>query len=141
MHNKCPFCRRNYSRSGAYEKDLGNANANLDIVLASRIKYASSLTTNDNKGSNILPMRGISAWIPTMNQIEIPLDIRTAHSMPSVTSLIQRYSTKLQVHYPVNQCFMKGPANLYEMSRVLSKNKAICVSTHGPHLVARTVSS
>jgi len=31
---------------------------NLDIVIASIIKYASSLTTNDNKGSNILPNEG-----------------------------------------------------------------------------------
>jgi len=58
MPNKCPFCRRKYSRSGAYEKHLRNAHANLDIVLASTIKYASSPTTNDNKGSNILPHEG-----------------------------------------------------------------------------------
>ena len=32
--------------------------ANLDIVLVSTIKYASSPTTNDNKGSNILPHEG-----------------------------------------------------------------------------------
>jgi len=32
--------------------------ANLDIVLASTIKYASLQTTNDNKGSNILPRAG-----------------------------------------------------------------------------------
>jgi len=58
MPNKCPFMRRKYSRSGAYEKHLRNAHANLDIVLASTIKYASSRTTNDNKGSNILPPEG-----------------------------------------------------------------------------------
>jgi len=58
MPNKCPFCRRKYSRSGTYERHLRNAHRNLDIVLASTIKYASSLTTNDNKGSNILPNEG-----------------------------------------------------------------------------------
>jgi len=58
MPNKCPFCRWKYSRSGAYEKHLRNAHANLNIVLASTIKYASSPTTNDNKGSNILRHEG-----------------------------------------------------------------------------------
>jgi len=58
MPNKGPFCRRKYSRSGAYEKHLRNAHSNLDIILASTIKYASSPTTNDNKGSNILPHEG-----------------------------------------------------------------------------------
>jgi len=58
MPNKCPFCRRKFSRSGAYEKHLRNAHANLDIVLVSTIKYGSSLTTNDHKGSNILPHEG-----------------------------------------------------------------------------------
>jgi len=58
MPNKCPFCQRKYSPSGAYEKHLRNAHANLDIVLASTIKYASSPTTKDNKGSNILPHKG-----------------------------------------------------------------------------------
>jgi len=58
MPNKGPFCRWKYSRPGAYEKHLRNANGNLDIVLACTIKYASSPTTNDNKGSNILPHEG-----------------------------------------------------------------------------------
>jgi len=58
MPNKCPFCRRKYTLSGAYEKHLRNAHANLDIVLASTIKYTSSPTTNHNKGSNILPHEG-----------------------------------------------------------------------------------
>jgi len=58
MPNKGPFCQQKYSQFGAYEKHLRNAHANLDIVLASTIKYASSPTTNDNKGSNILPHKG-----------------------------------------------------------------------------------
>jgi len=58
MPNRCPFCRRKYIWSGGYEKHLRNAHANLDILLASTIKYASTPTTNDNKGSNILPHEG-----------------------------------------------------------------------------------
>ena len=58
MPNKYPFCQWKYSWSGAYEKHLRNAHAYMDIVLASTIKYASSPTTNDNKGSNILPHKG-----------------------------------------------------------------------------------
>jgi len=58
MPNKCPFCGRKYSQSRAYEKHLRNAHANLDIFLASTIKYAFSLTTNHNRGSNILPPEG-----------------------------------------------------------------------------------
>ena len=34
MPSKCPFCRRKYSRSGAYEKHLRTAHASLDIVLS-----------------------------------------------------------------------------------------------------------
>jgi len=39
MPSKCPFCRRKYSRSGAYEKHLRTAHARLDIVLASNVQY------------------------------------------------------------------------------------------------------
>ena len=39
MPSKCPFCRRKYSWSGAYEKYLRTADASLDIVLASTIQY------------------------------------------------------------------------------------------------------
>jgi hypothetical protein len=39
MPSKCPFCRRKYSRSGAYEKHLRTAHASLDIVLASTVQY------------------------------------------------------------------------------------------------------
>jgi len=37
---------------------MRNAHANLGMVLASTIKYASGPTTKDNKGSHILPHRG-----------------------------------------------------------------------------------
>jgi len=39
MPSKCPFCRRKYSMSGAYEKHLRTAHAGLDIVLASTVQY------------------------------------------------------------------------------------------------------
>jgi len=42
MPSKCPFCRRKYIRSGAYEKHLRTAHANLDIVHASTVGYPSS---------------------------------------------------------------------------------------------------
>jgi len=42
MPSKCPFCRRKYIRSGAYEKHLPTAHANLDLVLASTVGYPSS---------------------------------------------------------------------------------------------------
>jgi len=42
MPSKCPFCRRKYIRSGAYEKHLRTAHANLDIGLASTVGYPSS---------------------------------------------------------------------------------------------------
>jgi len=39
MPSKCPFSRRKYSRSGAYEKHLQTAHASVDIVLASTVQY------------------------------------------------------------------------------------------------------
>ena len=41
MPTKCLFCRRKYTRAGAYEKHLRTAHAKLDIVLASTVRYAS----------------------------------------------------------------------------------------------------
>ena len=57
MPNKCPFCRQKYTRSGADKNHMRNAHGNLNI-LTSKIKYASSATTNDTKRSNILPYEG-----------------------------------------------------------------------------------
>jgi len=39
MPSKCPFYRRKYSRSGAYEKHLRTAHASLASVLASTVEY------------------------------------------------------------------------------------------------------
>jgi len=39
MPSKCRFCRRKYSRSGAYVKHLRTAYASLEIVLASTLQY------------------------------------------------------------------------------------------------------
>jgi len=38
MPVKCSFCRRRYTRAGAYETHLRKAHANLDIILASTIR-------------------------------------------------------------------------------------------------------
>jgi len=39
MPSKCPFCRRKYTWSGAYEKNLRTTHAGLNIVLASTVQY------------------------------------------------------------------------------------------------------
>jgi len=49
MPNKCPLCRRKYSRSGAYEKHLRNAHGNLDIVLASTVQSCSTAINSENE--------------------------------------------------------------------------------------------
>ena len=46
MPSKCPFCRRKYIRSGAYEKHLRTAHANLDIVLTSTVRDTLSMETS-----------------------------------------------------------------------------------------------
>jgi Plavaka transposase len=46
MPVKCSFCRRRYSRAGAYETHLRTAHANLDIVLASTIRHPSTDNTD-----------------------------------------------------------------------------------------------
>jgi len=54
MPSKCPFCRRKYIRSGAYEKHLGTAHPNLDIVLASTVGYPSSGDSINDVETSIL---------------------------------------------------------------------------------------
>ena len=39
MPSKCPFCRRKYTRSGAYGKHPRTAHSGLDIVLVSTVQY------------------------------------------------------------------------------------------------------
>ena len=45
MPSKCSFCRKKYTQAGAYEKHLRTAHANLDIILASTVRYTSSAIT------------------------------------------------------------------------------------------------
>ena len=45
MPSKCSFCRKKYTQAGAYEKHQRTAHANLDIILASTVRYASSAIT------------------------------------------------------------------------------------------------
>ena len=42
MPSKCLFCRQKYTQAAAYEKHLRTTHANLNIVLASTIRYPSS---------------------------------------------------------------------------------------------------
>ena len=46
MPSKCPFCRQKYIWSGAYEKHLQTAHANLDIVLMSTVRDTLSVETS-----------------------------------------------------------------------------------------------
>ena len=53
MPIKCAFCRRKYAQAGPYEKHLRTAHANLDIVLASTVRY-----TNIDAETNLLHDEG-----------------------------------------------------------------------------------
>ena len=46
---KCAFCHIKYAQAGPYEKHLRTAHANLDIVLASTVRY-----TNNNQETDLL---------------------------------------------------------------------------------------
>jgi len=112
MPNKCPFCRRKYSRSGAYEKHLRNAHANLDILLESIIKYASSPTTNNNKGSNILPHEGHLRLDSDYESDSDP----TGHAYGAFDNISHELDTEILKEtaspLPSKPMLMKGPANL-----------------------------
>ena len=45
MPSKCLLCRKKYTQAAAYEKHLRTGHANLDIILASTIRYTSSAIT------------------------------------------------------------------------------------------------
>src|SRR5437588_3025728 len=57
MPTKCPFCRRKYTRAGAYEKHLRTAHAKLDIVLASTVR-------------NTSPANSITDWETSLHRPE-----------------------------------------------------------------------
>ena len=48
MPSKCSFCRKKYTQAGAYKKHLRTAHANLDIILASTVRYTSSAIAYNN---------------------------------------------------------------------------------------------
>ena len=48
MPSKCSFCRKKYTQAGAYEKHLRTAHSNLEIILASTVRYTSSAITYNN---------------------------------------------------------------------------------------------
>ena len=45
MPSKCSFCCKKYTQAGAYKKHLRTGHANLDIILASTVRYTSSAIT------------------------------------------------------------------------------------------------
>ena len=57
MPTKCPFCRRKYTRAGAYEKHLRTAHAKLDIVLVSTVR-------------NTSPANSITDWETSLHRPE-----------------------------------------------------------------------
>ena len=100
MPSKCPFCRRKYVQSGAYEKHLRTAHANLDIVLASTIRYISSVDIINDVKTSILHHReasdlrdsdyesdpdptehGLDAFTAPQSNSEVPED--STSSLPS----------------------------------------------------------
>ena len=54
MPTKCQFCRRKYKRSGAFEKHLRTAHANLDIVLTSTVRDTLSVNMINDVETSIL---------------------------------------------------------------------------------------
>ena len=59
MPSKCSFCRKKYTQAGAYKKHLRTAHANLDIILASTVRYISSLITyHKDMETDLLPHEG-----------------------------------------------------------------------------------
>ena len=98
MPSKCPFCRRKYIQSGAYEKHLRTAHANLDIVLASTVRDTLSMETSilyHREASKLQDSDYESDPDPTGHE----LDAFTAHQSDipddSTSSLPGR-----QEHYP-----------------------------------------
>jgi len=106
MPSKCPFCRRKYIRSGAYEKHLRTAQANLDIVLASTVGYPSSGDIINDVETSILPhpeARGLqdSNYESDPDPTGHELDVFTAHQ--SDTEILDDSTSSLpgrQKHFP-----------------------------------------
>ena len=48
MPSKCSLRRKKYTQAGAYEKHLRTAHPNLDIILASTVRYTSSAIAYNN---------------------------------------------------------------------------------------------
>ena len=59
MPSKCSFCRKKYSQAGGYEKHLRTAHSNLDIILASTVRYTSSaIAYNNDTETELLHQEG-----------------------------------------------------------------------------------
>src|ERR1700760_230258 len=102
MPSKCPFCRRKYMRSGAYEKHLRTAHANLDIVLASTVRYTSSVDIINDVETSILHHREASELRDSDYESD-PDPARTSSTHLLLTSLILRYRMTLRLRYPADR--------------------------------------
>ena len=59
MPSKCSFCRKKFTLAGVYEKHLRTAHANLDIILASTVRYKpSAITYNNDTEADLLYHEG-----------------------------------------------------------------------------------
>jgi len=135
MPSKCPFCRRKYTRSGAYEKHLRTPNGVWTLFL--HPPYNISTTW---KLADCATHTPVSARIPTVNPIWAHLDqILTHFSETFHMSLILKYSIMLRLPLLASTFVMKGLEKLPEKSPSLSKHAATCVSTHGHYSIAPKV--
>jgi len=106
MPSKCPFCRRKYIQSGAYEKHLRTAHANLDIALVATVGYPSSgdiindvetCILHHPEASELQDSDSESGPDPTGHELDTstPLESDTVIPAHSTSSLLGR-----QEHYP-----------------------------------------
>jgi len=107
----------------------------------STIQYASSPTTNDNKGSKIIPPEGDLRLESDYESDPDP----TRHAYCAFDDLSHKSDTEIlnQTTSPLPSKPMLSEEARESIAHVkgFEQNKAICVRTHGPHLVARTVST
>ena len=59
MSSKCSFGRKKYTQAGPYEKHMRTAHANLDIILASTVRYTlSAIAYNNDTETDLLHREG-----------------------------------------------------------------------------------
>ena len=138
MPIKCAFCRRKYAQTGPYEKHLRTEHANLDIVLASTVRY-----TNSNAETELLHHEGQegidsdyeSEPEPTGCELD-PYTDNIAHE--SDTEILGDSTSSLPAR---QEHFERAWGMQLGMSMDLSVNTTICATTHGHHSPVRPVSN